>query len=667
MALALCGSTGRADAELTTALEVRSLGLAQAEEEPPVRLTGVVTFSDPPSTVFIQDETAGTFFRLQGRTPPLPGDEVEVRGQAFPGLYLSGIQEADFEVLSRPGIPEAIPATYDDLMSGRLHYQRVAIEGIVRTVTPKEEAGSIVRLAVGSRVIEIHVEKPPPTNRDFVDCRVSVSGLAAGHINARRQLVEPYLRCADWAEFSVLEPAVPTERVPGVSSSELLNFDVEGHGGHRVKIGGTVLAAFPGGEVFLRDGESAIGVTLLVPDPAIRPGDYLAVVGFPEMSRFSAALADASSIGHEAREHVPDPRNLSPRELMDGEADEDLVAVEADLVDFYRTDSGGVLVLQRDGLTIQARTPGFPEDLTAGSRVRATGICQVETTRSSSYRSEPESVSLRLRSPSDIEVLAQPGWWTPQRLVHATIALLVAVALAGLWIGLLRRQVSRQTVALRHRIEHEAALEERQRIAREFHDTLEQELAGLSLRLDAAVAHGPRDKLKGLLEGSRSLVSRIQLETRNLVSDLRDTQAGSADLEAPLRELVARQPAGVGPEVVLHIEPDTAIPALPSRTVHHLKMIAQEAITNALKHSGAEQIHLTMEIVDDALLMEIVDDGRGFDFETETQGGSGHFGCMGIRERCSRIGAEVKWSGGEGEGTRLTVRMPLSFPEKNRL
>ena len=651
-----------AQAQLTTALEVRSLNAEAAEIGEAVDLTGIVIFSDPPTTVFVQDETAGTFFRLEGATPPEPGDEVRVRGLTFPGLYLTGIDETTFEILGHPGLPEATPATHDDLSSGRYHYQRVAIEGIVRTIAPDEEASSLVRVAMGSRVVEIRVAQPPPLDEnELIDSRVRISGLAAGHINDRRQLVEPYLRCADWADFEILKPAPNSEAVPAASPEQLLNFNVSGQGGHRVRVEGTVLANFPRGELFLRHEAASIGIRLLSPDGSIKAGDHLAVMGFPEMERFSASVVDASVIDRIPGISQPEPVATSISELMKGSEDGNLVSVSAAVSDWYRAGTGSVLVLQDDGRTIQARTPTLPDALSAGALIQVTGICQVESTRDLQYRAEPESVSLRLRSGADLVLLRAPSWWTAQRLAILLIVLVVAMLLAALWITLLRRQVIRQTAALRHRIETAAALEERQRIAREFHDTLEQELAGLSLRLDAASARGSDEKLRGFLEGSRSLVSRIQTETRNLVSDLRDSSGENAHLETTLRDLVNQHPVNVSPTLRLMIDPSFSLPPLPSRTAHHLKMIAQEAVTNALKHAQASAIELALAVDAETreLVMRISDDGRGFDVATETLGKSGHFGCMGIRERALKLNATVNWQSQIDEGSTLEVRMPL--------
>jgi signal transduction histidine kinase len=180
------------------------------------------------------------------------------------------------------------------------------------------------------------------------------------------------------------------------------------------------------------------------------------------------------------------------------------------------------------------------------------------------------------------------------------------------------------------------------------------------LRLDAAVAKGGDEKLRGFLEGSRSLVSRIQSETRNLVSDLRQDPGEAADLVGALGELLDQGNAGTGPALSM-ISPADGLPVLPSRTVHHLRMIAQESVTNAIKHANAATIVLSLAMDERGLHMSIQDDGRGFDAGAETSGQrrhSGHFGCMGMRERCRKIGAEIAWRSVPGEGTTVTVTLP---------
>lgn len=638
-----------ARAQLRTALEVRSLSREQADEGRTVDLRVVVVFSDPPSTVFVQDETAGTFFQLRGKDAPRPGDEVRVTGVTFPGLYLPGIAEAQFEVIGHPGLPEAIPIGFDELVSGRYHYQRVSLEGVVRTVAAVDEKNSLVRVALGSRVVEMRVGAPLK-DAALVDARVRVVGLTAGEMNPRRQLVVPYLRCTDWTEIEVLDPPRKGEAIPAVSPEQLLNFVVGGQELRRVKVSGDVLAVFPNGEVFLRGAEAAVGLTRIDSEPRIEPGDFVECLGFPEMDRFSARLVDAVIQDHFLGETLPEPRELSLSELADGEEDGNLVRVAGELVDHYRNERGEVLVLREGNATVRIEAPAGVGDDLLGSRLAATGIAVVESTRRlPPYRVEAEQVILRLRESDDLVVLAAAPWWTPQRMAIALGLLIFVSVLGALWIVLLQRQVRRQTTALRQRIEHEAVLEERQRLAREFHDSLEQDLTGLSLRLDAAAVAGGDERLSRFIEGSRTLVSRIRAETRNLVSDLREDAEGAGDLALALRDLVERGSVEGGPKVSLVITSE--IPPLPTAVVHHLRMIAQESVTNAIKHAEAKTIVISAEFEGSTLRLRIRDDGRGFDPKTALDGkGGGHFGCMGMRERCRRLGANIEWESKIEEG-----------------
>ena len=649
--------------QIRTALGVRSLTFAEADSRRDVDITGIVIFSDPSGTAFVQDQTAGTFFQFGTAVPPQPGDEVRVKGSTFPGLYLPGIEGAVFEVIRHPGLPAARDVSYEELNSGRFHYQRVAIKGIVRTVSPDtdEEGTSLVGIAMGTRVIEVRVEKPPPATSRLTDSLVRVSGLAAGRINTRRQLVAPYLRSPDWSEFEVIEEAPEVSAVPMLTAKELLNFEVTGKGRHRVRLKGTVLAVFSGGELFLRDVDAAIRAKLQHLEVPLHVGDSVEIIGFPEMEQFSASLVDAALLGRELGKTSPSPIKVSISDLMKGQLDGNLVSVVANLSDWYRTEKGGTLLLQEENQSIQADTPVLPDTLATDAQLMVTGVCQVRSSRGSHYNSKPERVSLRLRSGGDLALLKPPAWWTSQRLAALLFVLILAMLLATLWIALLRRQVNRQTLALRHRIESEAALEERHRIAREFHDTLEQEMVGLSLRLDAAVVRCVDAKMQGLLDGSRGLVSRIQTETRNLVSDLRDYPGEQVDLKIALQELVQQQPSGIGPVIELDFPVPSGLAKLPSRSVHHLTMIAREALANALKHAGAARIGIGVTIPeDDVLLMQISDDGRGFDVDAKTRGMAGHFGCVGIQERCGNIGATAVWESELEKGTLVTIRVLLT-------
>lgn len=655
---------------LTRAIDIRALSPDEAESGIAVRLRGVVVFVEGVSAIFVQDQTSTTFFRV--RTPPLPavGDEVEIVGQTRMGLYLPGVGDATFRVLGRKPLPPGIPVTYDDLHFGRQHYRRVVVDGIVRSIQrlsptrPEEPPRSHLRLAMGSRVIDVRIEAPPPA-RSLVDHRVRITGLAAGLINSSsRQLVQPYVRVLNWDELEVLAPAPSAADVPQISAEELLAFRVTGLGEQRVRIDGIVSGAVSDSQVYLQQGTRAFAVRFGEPT-SLAAGDHVTVVGFPSMERFSASVIDAELLSR-APGQPPAPVPIASIEELYGRAgdqqpgrfDGHLVRLTAPVKDVFRSEDGNTLLLQQDNRTLQVRLAEGIAPPEPGSLLRLTGICQVESVAfGSGFGSRPGQISLRIATTAGLDVVRRPPWWTPRRLSTVLAALAGVVLLAGLWIVALRRQVARQTAALRQRIESEAALEERQRIAREFHDTLEQELAGVSLRLDALATRPLDDKGRNLISASRNLVSRIQTETRELISDLRDPAETAGDLAAALGAVAARQNADTGADV--RFEAATELPPLAPAVVHALRMIARESVTNAIKHGRATHIRVLAERRADALHLRIEDNGCGFDPRAIVASRRGHFGCAGIRERARKVGAHVVWQSTLQKGTTVAVTMPL--------
>lgn len=652
--------TGAEERLLTKAIEVRSLTPAEAESGIRVKLRGIVVFVEGISSVFIQDETSTAFFRVRV-APQLPkvGDEIEIEAKTRMGLYLPGLDYSTVRVLGRKPLPPGIPVQYDDLHFGRYHYRRVSVEGVVRSVVGISDARnkrSRLRLAMGSRVIEVRVEALPPT-QSLVDCKVRISGLAGGMINiVRRQLVAPALHVPDWNDVEVIAPAPPPAELPHISAEDLLAFRLEGLGERRIRTEGIVTAAFADGLAFLRQGERAFAVRFITPTTLL-PGDSVKLMGFPSMEQFSASLLDAEIL--EKTAGLPlDPVDVkSFDELFTGQHDSRLVRVIATLRDSFKTETGITLIAYQGDRVIPVRIAASEEPPPPGARVRITGICQVEgATFNSGFASRPTLVSLRAVSAADIAVLNPPSWWTTRRLATVLAALAGVVLLAGLWIAMLRGQVARQTTALRQRIESEAALEERQRIAREFHDTLEQELAGVSLRLDALATRPLDDKGQSLTTATRNLVSRIQTETRDLISDLRDPAELAGDLGAALQAVATRQSADRGVEV--SFIPLTEIPALPATAVHDLRMIARESVTNAVKHGRATHIIIETAQERETVSLRIVDNGAGFD-PTAGLDKRGHFGCAGIRERARKLGASVTWHSRPGHGATVQLSLPL--------
>ena len=137
--------------------------------------------------------------------------------------------------------------------------------------------------------------------------------------------------------------------------------------------------------------------------------------------------------------------------------------------------------------------------------------------------------------------------------------------LAFAWAALLRRQVRRQTALIREQVEAVTVAGERQRIAREFHDTLEQELVGVSLRLDAANARTSDSMVRDLITGTQRLVHQLQAGARSFVWNLRESSLASQPLAEGIRTAAVRSAPGRNVEVLTHGEAGTAFPEIRHR------------------------------------------------------------------------------------------------------
>jgi len=203
-------------------------------------------------------------------------------------------------------------------------------------------------------------------------------------------------------------------------------------------------------------------------------------------------------------------------------------------------------------------------------------------------------------------------------------------------------------------------LEERTRLAREIHDTLAQGFVGISSQLDAVAMCLPDETspVRKYLDLARRMARHSLTEARRSVMDLRASALEGQDLAAAIEEGTRMWTAGSGVHVDVMV--DAAAPLeLPQEMEQHLLRIAQEAVTNVLKHAEASKIWVKLHMETRKLYLRIVDNGRGFEQEDVFQSRGGHFGLMGMRERAERLGGELHLSSHPGEGTKVEVMVPL--------
>jgi len=203
-----------------------------------------------------------------------------------------------------------------------------------------------------------------------------------------------------------------------------------------------------------------------------------------------------------------------------------------------------------------------------------------------------------------------------------------------------------------------AVLDERNRIAREIHDNLAQDILGISVQLElvARLMPAAAEAAKGHLDRARILVRNSMTEARRYVWDLRSQELQKKDLPAALRDTTRRLTAESNVEAVVEVA--GPLRPLPLEVETNLLRIGQEAINNAVKHAHANRIDVVLNFDTRNVRLSVRDDGRGFD--ADKQVADGHFGLIGMRERAEQIGGVLTIHSAIERGTQIAIDVPLN-------
>jgi len=208
-----------------------------------------------------------------------------------------------------------------------------------------------------------------------------------------------------------------------------------------------------------------------------------------------------------------------------------------------------------------------------------------------------------------------------------------------------------------------AITEERNRMAREIHDTLAQGFTGILVQLQAAkqVLNGTNPDVKSHLDSATSLARQGLTEARRSVQGLRPQLLRGGDILTALNRLV-RQLSGES-LMQIRLEVHGEARSMSSDMESNLLRITQEAVTNAIKHSGGNRVQVKLDLESDVVKLMIEDNGDGFD-PHESALGRG-FGLISIQERADRIGADLTILTKPGAGTKIHLLAPLAPPRKS--
>lgn len=453
---------------LTTAAEVRSLSVTEAEQHYPVRLRGVVTFYDANLfSRFLQDDTAGIYLNSTNIADYFPGQLLEVEGYASAGEYAPVVVPERLRILGQTNLPPAKPVSFEQLASGKEDSQFVEVDGTVRAVKfEKITRYYLIELATGGGRLTVYAhELPILPMQELVDSAVRIKGVCTSLFNRQRQLIAIRLLVPRVEDLTVVTPAgADPYAIPTQSISSLFQFTPQVTYGHRIKVTGTVAYFQPGVALYLRNGNFGV-LAQTKASTAIRLGDQVEVLGFAAPGEYTPMLQDATyrKIGVGL---PPAPAEIILDKALKGDFDCRLVRIEAKLISHALNGGELALTLEAGGFIFHAYLQNDDAQvygqLENGSLLAITGICLVEpgawlageTWRAKSFR-------MLLRGPADIAVVRAAPWWTLQKMLWVAGALLFVIVGAITWIVGLRRQVSKQTEIIQKRLLAEAFLKER--------------------------------------------------------------------------------------------------------------------------------------------------------------------------------------------------------------
>jgi signal transduction histidine kinase len=658
-AVCALSQTVRSLPTLTRASQIRELTPEQAAQGYPVHIRGVVTGDVPSPDFFVQDSTAGVYVEgsPSATFPHRLGQSVELDGVTGPGKFAPVIKERKLRVLGPGTLPTARVYSFGELADGQLDSQWAGVRGIVRSVSIDRTSWRELTLAmhVASGGGDFNVRVPIPREQDFsswVDSEVLIEGVCGSLFNRDRQLSGVLFYVPRLSFIKVETPA--REKVP---FSALLRFSPGQGSRHRVRVQGTVAYQQRGSTLFIESGSKGLRV-LTQQDTPLEPGDVVEVLGFPSMGESSPVLVDA--VFHRiGRGPLPAPIALkleTPWEQYDGA----LIEADARLLHSKVQADGQRLTFQTGTMLFDALLPTHDAgngllSIPLNSEVRVRGICLV---RSGGLWSIPQSFRLILRSPRDITVVRAPSWWNLRHtlwLLGITVGSLVA--LIGL-VVVLRRRLGDLMEIIRQKSRSGAVLEERNRIARELHDTLEQELAGITMQLDLAAdcfQQAPRVAQQAV-ETARKMSRHSMVEARRSVWDLRCHLLENGDLVSALSQLVEPLAMRDGTKVDMQVEGKPIRLSAPVEM--NLLRIGQEAVANAVKHGHAQTVRIELRYDPDRVCLRVHDDGCGF--TPADKASSGHFGLLDMRERAHSMGTLLHVDSTAGGGTQIAIEVPIA-------
>jgi len=566
-------------------------------------------------------------------------------------------------VLGPATLPTPIKHPAEYLLPNRGEGTWIEIDGIVRSV------GSGGVLQVKSRGELFNVALPPTsegTYSDLIDAEIRVRGAIVFPSETERLLLVPD---RSLLEITTPAPIDPFALTP-IAIQSMTGDLVREQSRHRVHVSGGVTYCDKG-LVYLQDKGSAVRLEMEVPTD-LELGASISAIGFPEWGPDHCLVLRNVSIRSSAAPAFIIPSLISLSQLQEASNAQRLVRVQGTVVAPWNGADSEFLELSDGQHLVGVSFPrGLSPSLTIpqGSVVEVTGVSSRDLPSSAWRPMTGQSIAplfhVLSRSSLDLVVLQKPSMWVLQRTLIVASSVSVAALVLVAWIHLLRRRVRQRTEELASTMKKlqseagkSATLAERDRLAGEIHDSLEQGLNGIIFHLQCtATMDSCSEEVRDALNLACNMASFSRTEVQYAVWELQSPLLEDSDLLTAIRKISMQiAPASLCASVKV----DGEVRRMPSTIEHHLLRIVQEALNNIVKHAKASRADVLLRYGSDHIELSVCDDGCGFTPSEVRIGGLGHFGLRSLRSRVTRINGVLTVQSSPGQGTSLIVNVPLA-------
>jgi signal transduction histidine kinase len=639
----LCGN------DLSSVSAVRALSTDRAAQGIEVEVICTVLYAGSDGAV-VTDHSEGIWvpqLRRVTKQPLRRGQRWRIKGVTEPGNFAPQIRPAE-AFLVEPSAPmlDPLELTYQLLRSSHMDCQWATTSGLVlsHTETTTRQRQVVLKVATSAGEITV-VARREVSLPNCVGCIVKIKGVTLARYDTRRRFAGLVLRVSEPDDLLIFTSAPKGESLPLTSLSEIRGFRSKPSLPALVKVTAAVSAVLTPGVVAITcEGEHGL---VSGEGPEVRSGDEVSIEGYSQVDDVFVLSSASWQPTGQTRQMQPLPLSSPVGVELHQNA---LVVTRGTVISASSDPQLPLLDLAVGDMVAKVRLPLGAERsairwpcFQPGDSIEVTGIAHLETViepfQTASQALRVTETYLWPSAPSDAKLIraAPPTDAEKQILVSRVMLGLLSALLVVLGYSGWRRRRDARLQAEQYKL----ISTERDRLARQLHDTLAQGLSTVSIRLDAAKArlNLQPDLAHNHLDFAKEQVQQSLTEVRHAIQDLRPQLLEQHGLEIALQRVALRLAPESKPTIILNVELSSAISEALQTAIF---FIAQEALSNAVHHSGASLIQLHLYETKKCLRLEIEDDGHGFHYSAGERGSPGHLGLSAMKQRAECCGGSFE-------------------------